>query len=163
METHALIIFAATVVPLICTPAPDILFIASQAVLGGARAGLRAPRISCSLCLGGARFCGCGRGFTNSLRGDPLDRYNLLGLPRLSPRPIGVQNERPDGFREQSKKPTEQGICYTSPQSERNNDLCRDPPTVHGQTWQRDNTGSHPCQPLSYLGVRSFIRSSPSS
>jgi threonine/homoserine/homoserine lactone efflux protein len=49
METHALIIFSATVVPLICTPGPDILFIASQAALGGARAGLRAIA---GICLG---------------------------------------------------------------------------------------------------------------
>jgi threonine/homoserine/homoserine lactone efflux protein len=49
METHALIIFSATVVPLVCTPGPDILFIASQAVSGGARAGLRAIA---GICLG---------------------------------------------------------------------------------------------------------------
>jgi threonine/homoserine/homoserine lactone efflux protein len=42
MNTHTLLLFSATVVPLVCTPGPDILFIASQAVSGGARAGLRA-------------------------------------------------------------------------------------------------------------------------
>lgn len=49
METHALIIFSATVVPLVCTPGPDMLFIASQAVSGGASAGLRA---TAGICLG---------------------------------------------------------------------------------------------------------------
>ncbi|MFP3758637.1 LysE family transporter, partial [Cupriavidus sp. SIMBA_020] len=32
----------ATVIPLVCTPGPDILFIASQAVSGGTAAGFRA-------------------------------------------------------------------------------------------------------------------------
>src|SRR5262249_53128474 len=49
MEPHALIIFSATVVPLVCTPGPDMLFIASQAVSGGASAGLRA---TAGICLG---------------------------------------------------------------------------------------------------------------
>ncbi len=42
MNTHTLVLFSATVLPLVCTPGPDILFIASQAVSRGARAGLRA-------------------------------------------------------------------------------------------------------------------------
>ncbi|MEA3537148.1 LysE family translocator [Rhizobium sp. CC-YZS058] len=42
MNTHLLLLFSATVLPLICTPGPDMLFIASQAVSGGAKAGLRA-------------------------------------------------------------------------------------------------------------------------
>lgn len=42
MNTHLLILFSATVLPLICTPGPDMLFIASQAVSGGSMAGLRA-------------------------------------------------------------------------------------------------------------------------
>lgn len=42
MNTHLLILFSATVLPLICTPGPDMLFIASQAVSGGRSAGLRA-------------------------------------------------------------------------------------------------------------------------
>lgn len=49
MDTHALILFSATVVPLICTPGPDILFIASQAVSGGTGAGCRA---TAGICLG---------------------------------------------------------------------------------------------------------------
>ena len=49
MDTHVLIIFSATVVPLISTPGPDILFLASQAISGGARAGLRA---TAGICLG---------------------------------------------------------------------------------------------------------------
>ncbi|EIK53240.1 lysine exporter protein [Stutzerimonas stutzeri TS44] len=35
-------LFSATVLPLVCTPGPDILFIASQAMSGGGRAGMRA-------------------------------------------------------------------------------------------------------------------------
>lgn len=42
MNTHTLLLFSATVLPLVCTPGPDILFIASQAMSGGTRAGLRA-------------------------------------------------------------------------------------------------------------------------
>jgi threonine/homoserine/homoserine lactone efflux protein len=42
MNTHTLLLFSATVLPLVCTPGPDILFIASQAMSGGAPAGLRA-------------------------------------------------------------------------------------------------------------------------
>lgn len=42
MNTHLLLLFSATVLPLICTPGPDMLFIASQAVSGGVKAGLRA-------------------------------------------------------------------------------------------------------------------------
>ncbi len=42
MNTHALLLFSTTVLPLICTPGPDMLFIASQAVSSGSKAGLRA-------------------------------------------------------------------------------------------------------------------------
>ena len=42
MNTHTLLLFSATVLPLICTPGPDMLFIASQAMSGGTPAGLRA-------------------------------------------------------------------------------------------------------------------------
>ena len=42
MNTHTLLLFSATVLPLICTPGPDILFIASQSMAGGRSAGLRA-------------------------------------------------------------------------------------------------------------------------
>ncbi|SDP02656.1 LysE family translocator [Phyllobacterium sp. OV277] len=49
METATLIFFAATVLPLICTPGPDMLFVASQSLSGGATAGLRA---TAGICLG---------------------------------------------------------------------------------------------------------------
>jgi threonine/homoserine/homoserine lactone efflux protein len=42
MNTHTLLLFSATVLPLVCTPGPDILFIASQAMSAGTPAGLRA-------------------------------------------------------------------------------------------------------------------------
>ena len=42
MNTHTLLLFSATVLPLICTPGPDILFIASQSMAGGRSAGLKA-------------------------------------------------------------------------------------------------------------------------
>lgn len=48
METHTLLLFAATVLPLICVPGPDMLFIASQALSGDARAGLRATAGVCT-------------------------------------------------------------------------------------------------------------------
>ncbi|MBA5202560.1 LysE family translocator [Pectobacterium aroidearum] len=41
MEMHVLLLFAATVLPLVCTPGPDLIYIASQAVSGGTSAGLR--------------------------------------------------------------------------------------------------------------------------
>ena len=44
-----MIFFAATVLPLICTPGPDMLFVASQALSGGAAAGLRS---TAGVCLG---------------------------------------------------------------------------------------------------------------
>ncbi|MDR6635663.1 threonine/homoserine/homoserine lactone efflux protein [Phyllobacterium sp. 1468] len=44
-----MIFFTATVLPLICTPGPDMLFVASRALLGGASAGLRA---TAGICLG---------------------------------------------------------------------------------------------------------------
>ena len=49
METTNLLFFAATVLPLICTPGPDMLFVASQTLSGGAAAGLRA---TAGVCLG---------------------------------------------------------------------------------------------------------------
>jgi len=42
MNMHTLSLFALTVLPLICAPGPDMLFIVSQAVSGSATAGLRA-------------------------------------------------------------------------------------------------------------------------
>ncbi len=48
MEPSLLLLFAATVLPLICTPGPDMLFIASQALGGGAGAGLRATAGVCA-------------------------------------------------------------------------------------------------------------------
>lgn len=42
MDTHTLLLFSATVLPLICTPGPDMLFVASQAMSEGRAAGLRA-------------------------------------------------------------------------------------------------------------------------
>lgn len=49
MDTSTLLLFAATVLPLICTPGPDMLFVSSQALGGGASAGLRA---TLGVCLG---------------------------------------------------------------------------------------------------------------
>ncbi|WP_130269710.1 LysE family translocator [Phyllobacterium myrsinacearum] len=49
MEIHTLLLFTATVLPLICTPGPDMLFVASQAIAGGRSAGLRA---TAGVCLG---------------------------------------------------------------------------------------------------------------
>lgn len=48
MEPTPLLLFAVTVLPLICTPGPDMLFIASQALNGGAAAGLRATAGICT-------------------------------------------------------------------------------------------------------------------
>lgn len=42
MDSQTLLLFALTVLPLVCTPGPDILFVTSQALAGGATAGLRA-------------------------------------------------------------------------------------------------------------------------
>lgn len=42
-----MLLFFATVLPLICTPGPDMLFIASQAISGDASAGLRATAGVC--------------------------------------------------------------------------------------------------------------------
>jgi threonine/homoserine/homoserine lactone efflux protein len=42
MQPATVLVFAATVLPLVCTPGPDILFVASQGLSGGARAALRA-------------------------------------------------------------------------------------------------------------------------
>ncbi len=44
-----MILFAATVLPLICTPGPDMLFVTSQALSGGSSAGLRA---TAGICVG---------------------------------------------------------------------------------------------------------------
>lgn len=49
METTNLLFFAATVLPLICTPGPDMLFVVSQTLSGGAAAGLRA---TAGVCIG---------------------------------------------------------------------------------------------------------------
>jgi threonine/homoserine/homoserine lactone efflux protein len=48
MDTHTLLLFAATVLPLICVPGPDMLFIASQAMGGDMRAGWRATAGVCA-------------------------------------------------------------------------------------------------------------------
>jgi threonine/homoserine/homoserine lactone efflux protein len=37
-----MLLFAATVLPLVCTPGPDIIFVASQGLSGGPRAAMRA-------------------------------------------------------------------------------------------------------------------------
>jgi threonine/homoserine/homoserine lactone efflux protein len=42
MQPATMLVFAATVMPLVCTPGPDILFIASQGLSGGAGAAMRA-------------------------------------------------------------------------------------------------------------------------
>ncbi|MBP1858839.1 LysE family translocator [Rhizobium herbae] len=49
MNTETMLVFAATVLPLICTPGPDMLFVASQALSGGAAAGLRS---TAGVCIG---------------------------------------------------------------------------------------------------------------
>ncbi|WP_037152177.1 LysE family translocator [Rhizobium freirei] len=49
MENANLLLFAATVLPLICTPGPDMLFVASQTMSGGAGAGLRS---TAGICIG---------------------------------------------------------------------------------------------------------------
>jgi threonine/homoserine/homoserine lactone efflux protein len=52
MNTHTLLLFSATVLPLVCTPGPDILFIASQAMARGTPAGLRATTgVLCGYCV----------------------------------------------------------------------------------------------------------------
>lgn len=42
MHTSTLLLFAATVLPLVCSPGPDILFITAQALSSGRRAAFRA-------------------------------------------------------------------------------------------------------------------------
>jgi threonine/homoserine/homoserine lactone efflux protein len=49
MEAGTMMLFAATVLPLICTPGPDMLFVTAQTLSGGASAGLRA---TAGVCLG---------------------------------------------------------------------------------------------------------------
>ena len=49
MENANLLLFAVTVLPLICTPGPDMLFVASQTMSGGAGAGLRS---TAGICMG---------------------------------------------------------------------------------------------------------------
>lgn len=49
MDAPTLLLYIATVLPLICTPGPDMLFVASQALAGGTSAGLRATT---GICLG---------------------------------------------------------------------------------------------------------------
>lgn len=48
MDLHTALLFCATVLPLICTPGPDMLFVASQSLGGGAAAGLRATAGVCA-------------------------------------------------------------------------------------------------------------------
>ncbi len=48
MDLHTLLLFIATVLPLIGVPGPDMLYIASQAISGDARAGLRATAGVCA-------------------------------------------------------------------------------------------------------------------
>lgn len=48
MDLHTALLFCATVFPLICTPGPDMLFVASQSLGGGAAAGLRATAGVCA-------------------------------------------------------------------------------------------------------------------
>jgi threonine/homoserine/homoserine lactone efflux protein len=42
MDTTKSIVFAATVLPLVCTPGPDLIYVAAQALAGGRAAALRA-------------------------------------------------------------------------------------------------------------------------
>jgi threonine/homoserine/homoserine lactone efflux protein len=42
MDTTKSIVFAATVLPLVCTPGPDLIYIAAQALAGRRKAALRA-------------------------------------------------------------------------------------------------------------------------
>jgi threonine/homoserine/homoserine lactone efflux protein len=42
MQPGTMLVFAATVLPLVCTPGPDILFVASQGLSGGPGAAMRA-------------------------------------------------------------------------------------------------------------------------
>jgi threonine/homoserine/homoserine lactone efflux protein len=42
MQPGTMLVFAATVLPLVCTPGPDILFVASQGMSGGVGAAMRA-------------------------------------------------------------------------------------------------------------------------
>ncbi|MCW7547717.1 LysE family translocator [Photorhabdus sp. APURE] len=42
MQLENLLVFSATVLPLICTPGPDIMFVASQGLSAGKKAALRA-------------------------------------------------------------------------------------------------------------------------
>ena len=48
MDILTVLLFSLTVFPLICTPGPDMLFIASQAIGGNAGAGLRATAGVCT-------------------------------------------------------------------------------------------------------------------
>lgn len=42
MDSAKVLLFAATVLPLVCTPGPDLLYIAAQALAGGRKSALRA-------------------------------------------------------------------------------------------------------------------------
>ncbi len=42
MQTGTMMVFAGTVMPLVCTPGPDILLVASQGMSGGSHAAMRA-------------------------------------------------------------------------------------------------------------------------
>jgi threonine/homoserine/homoserine lactone efflux protein len=48
MNSHQLLLFIATVLPLICVPGPDMLFITSQAISGKASSGFRATAGVCA-------------------------------------------------------------------------------------------------------------------
>lgn len=49
MDVYSILLFSVAVVPLVLTPGPDILFIASQAMSGGIWAGLRS---TAGICMG---------------------------------------------------------------------------------------------------------------
>ena len=48
MQLQTLALFVATVLPLICTPGPDMLFVTAQSAAGGATAGLKATAGICA-------------------------------------------------------------------------------------------------------------------
>jgi threonine/homoserine/homoserine lactone efflux protein len=45
MDVNKMILFAASVLPLVCTPGPDLLYIASQGLAGGRASALRANAV----------------------------------------------------------------------------------------------------------------------
>jgi threonine/homoserine/homoserine lactone efflux protein len=42
MELNSILLFFLAVIPLVCTPGPDIIFVASQGAMKGRQASLRA-------------------------------------------------------------------------------------------------------------------------